>query len=227
MQASRRGVYGFLPEAVGPWFWRRQEPPTGWSPPLKGRARALSKAVFPSAPSSHPGAGSGFGPWPAYLPSGTLRSHRRRRAPPRRVLWGRPTCRLHQANPERLRKLRTTPGGLASPPQPAFRPAANKWLPPRAFLPPGTPLPVQPSGPSSPAGRPGTLLQAALMDHARAAGCMRAPARGMLACWLTISQRGWPQTRFTTPSMSWPGPSGPSIGCLPRVSTAVTPKSFY
>ena len=52
--------------------------------------------------------------------------------------------------------------------------------------------------PSSPAGRPGTGRQAALLDHARAAGWVHAPAGGMLARWLTtrISQRGWPPTGF-------------------------------
>ena len=66
--------------------------------------------------------------------------------------------------------------------------------------------------PSSPAGCPGTGRQAALLDHARPAGWANAPARGMLALWLTISPQGWPPTGFTTPSpsMSWPGRCRPS-----------------
>ena len=75
-------------------------------------------------------------------------------------------------------------GGFPAPP--AFRPAATHSS--RRGR----------RSPSSPAGRPGTGRQAALLDHARAAGWVHVPAGGMLARWLTtrISQRGWPPTGF-------------------------------
>ena len=124
--------------------------------------------------------------------------------PPGGVLWRRPTRCLPQVHPERLRQLRTTPGG---------------WIPPqrRLFVLRRTSgFRCGPSSrrgrrsPSSPAGCPGTGRQAALLDHARPAGWANAPARGMLALWLTISPQGWPPTGFTTPSMSWPGRCRPS-----------------
>ena len=119
------------------------------------------------------------------------------RAPPGRAIWGRPTRRL----PKRIRsEFDSSELGGGWIPQPAFRPAANGWLPLRALSPQWT------RSPSS----PGTLWQAALIDHARAAGWVRALARGILARWLAISRRGWPQTGFTTPSMSWPWPSRPA-----------------
>ena len=62
--------------------------------------------------------------------------------------------------------------------------------------------------PSGPAGRPGACLQAAVLDHARAAGWVRVPARGTLARWLTrsISRRGREPTGFTSLSMRRPAP---------------------
>ena len=100
------------------------------------------------------------------------------------------------------RKLRTT--GEASPPQPAFRPEGNERLPPRAFLPPAPHLALLGLGPFGWQPRP------ALIDRTRAVGCVRAPPLGILARWLKISRRGWPQIGYSTLLTSWPGTFGPS-----------------
>ena len=82
--------------------------------------------------------------------------------PPKGRVWGRPTRRLHQVPPERLRQLRTTPGGVDSPPPPAFRTSGFRRGPSSRR---GR------RSPSSPAGHLGIGHgpQAALLDHARAA----------------------------------------------------------
>ena len=72
-------------------------------------------------------------------------------------------------------------GDFASPPHPAPRRMSGFGSGPSSL--------TRPRSQCRPAGRPGSLQQAALNDHALAAGCLRAPARRMLARWLTISLR--------------------------------------
>ena len=67
-----------------------------------------------------------------------LRSRRRRRAPPGQALYGR-----RQSTPSVSIALQTTPGGDGVSPTAGFS-SRCELLPQRAFLPLGTPLPVQP-----------------------------------------------------------------------------------
>ena len=132
MQASRHWGFGFLQGERGPRFWRQLEPSSGRCPHEKGRARALyllwpihlivgreaasagGRRDLTLAPSQAAG-GDG------YRPGGSSGDHRG-------VVYTK-------VQPERLRQLRTTPWGWIPPPPPAraFRPAANEWLPQRAF----------------------------------------------------------------------------------------------